>query len=534
MDRTTLLALMSQGATIITANNRLAMELQREAFQASNTTWIEKPSCFPYPIFLHNAFNAYCHNNPHSNPPMLLTAQQQRHLWVEIIQQDQGQTINHSLADAVQEAWSRCLRWGVEISDTHFNLQPQTQQFQHWALEMQQRLQKIPAITNELLVDYLIKQQGLPHIETCVWVCFDDFTPEQKKLQEYMTIQGCAVLQSDLLPKASQCFLYEAQDDSKQYEQLIYWLQGQVDQGKSRIGVVVPDLETSAPTIKRLIKQYLPEESYDISLGSALDESSLVSHALSWLGLDGQAITRHQAHLLLHSPFLISSKTELLSRGQILQDCLLLQEELIPFAPFLKAIKQYAPELERVLSSLKPYPASASPSEWFFLFSEQLANLGFPGEYSLSSTNYQHYQRFLSLLEEFKQLQLITPLMSITQALTALERLANTTIFQAKKNPTSIQILGLLEAAGCLFDSLWVTGMTSECLPKKAKLSAFIPVSLQQEKLMPHACPAKELRLAEKQIVRLQDTAALCIFSFPRFSQDKPNLPTPFFTLNLK
>jgi probable DNA repair protein len=516
---------MRQGATVITANNRLSLELQREAFQASATNLIEKPFCFPYQIFLQNAFNTYCYQNPQSPLPILLTAQQQRFLWMEIIQeQSQG------IVDTVQEAWKRCLNWSIDFQDPRFNLTAQTRKFQAWAQQMQIALDKMPAITSELLSRYLIQHQALPQIKTCIWVCFDDFTPEQRQLQEHMAAQGCTVLYSDIQPKTSREFLYELKDEDKEYEQLILWLQEELSQGKSKIGVVVPDLETCAPVLKRLLHQHLPQESYGLSLGQSLTEFPLVSHGLSWLNLNKPTLTNQQTQLLLHSPFLKHSKTEMLNRAKILQDCLLLQEETIPFTSFLKAIKPQEPYLEKILASLKPYPSSASPWEWVTLFSNQLASLGFPGEYSLDSENYQYYQKFLSLLEEFGQLQLITPIMDANQALAALEILAQNTVFQTKKNLAKIQILGLLEASGCVFESLWVMGMTSDCLPQKAKLSPFIPISLQQEKQMPYSCPSRELQLAETQINRLRNSADLRIFSFPRFIQDKPNTPSPLLS----
>src|SRR4029079_3574934 len=109
------------------------------------------------------------------------------------------------------------------------------------------------------------------------------------------------------------------------------------------------------------------------------------------------------------------------------------------------------------------------------------------------------------------------------EALDALTHLIENTIFQAKKTNAPIQISGLLEASGCEFDSLWVMGLTDQCLPQNTRLSAFIPPQLQRELLMPHSLPARELQFAKQTLQRLQRGSDTTVFSYSKLQGDNPN-----------
>ena len=238
-------------------------------------------------------------------------------------------------------------------------------------------------------------------------------------------------------------------------------------------------------------------------------------------------MSNHQARLLLHSPYLSGSKSEFSARSEAMQDSKVLKEPTLSLAALIKELNNTAPNLADLLSKLSDYPQEASASAWINLFKTRLLLLGFPGEYPLDSLSYQCFQRFIALFDELLQLSVISPLMSKAQALNALHDLAKSTIFQAQKSTTPIQILGLLEASGCTFDSIWMSGLTDQCLPQKTNLSAFIPLNLQREHQMPHALPLRELQFAEQLLQRLQNGSHDSVFSYPRLTGDIPNLPSP-------
>ncbi len=517
--------MMQNKALVITPNNRLSLELINEFLQSNSQLIQDKPCCLPYSAFLQLSFKKLCHFYPEENHPLILSSQQLRYLWRKVLVKSTQESINEGLLNALEEAWRRCQLWQIDFSHPSFTCTPQTAEFQYWAKELQSELNKIGAISEEQIASYLLNQPAVYHQQTIIWACFDDYTPQQIALQNYLSEQGCHNFHYDLTETTPSPSCCAATDSNDEYLQLIHWLKERLAHNDKSIAVVVPDLQSEATGLKRLLTQQLGVD-FNISLGQALADYPLVADALCWLELDDK-LSVYQAQLLLHSPYLAYSQTEMLSRADFLENSKTLQELYFTKSALVKELNNTVPKLAELLGKLINYPEQASVQTWISHFKNRLQILGFPGEYSINSETYQCYQRFFSLFDEFRQLSLLNRVMTKSEAITAFKNLAKSTIFQAKNERKTIQILGFLEAAGCTFDSLWVTGLTDLSLPQKTKLSAFIPIVLQREKLMPYASPARELKLAEKALNRLILSSPLVVFSYPKLSEDKPNLPSP-------
>ncbi|MCW8450051.1 PD-(D/E)XK nuclease family protein [Legionella quinlivanii] len=517
-----LFALMADGAVVITPTKRLSIELLEQFFQFHSSSTLKKPLCMPYQDFLRMQYNRMCFDNSQKAHPLLLNKTQYDYLWLDILKQQTEITLHTGLIDAVKDAWAKCQRWQLDINTTTFSQTAQTQSFAKWSLLFQQALDKIPAIVDEQLADYLaLALESVQHTAS-IWVCFEEYTPQQKSLQIKLERLGCNVLHTTLNPATSITCLYQAKNASDEYEEMIAWTKTQLSEAR-RIGVVVPSLETEGTKLQRLLQNRLPNVPYSISLGKPLSEYPLVGHAMQWLKLDCQTLSNHQARLLLYSPFLHQSSKEFLKRAQFIQNSVSLQEERIDWHFFLQELHHQTPGLYKTLSSIEIYPQSASPSQWLQHFQNRLNHMGFPGDQALDSETYQCLQKLLNLFSELKQLQLFSSNLSQEQALDALHSIASNTIFQPKAEKSGLHIMGVLEASGARFDALWVTGMTDECLPKKIKPSAFIPLEYQRI----YTSSEYALNLAEKQFDSFLRNAPLVVFSYASIDEDKPQLPSP-------
>ena len=491
-------------STIITPNNRLAKTLLEDYLNASGQNVLEKPNCLSYDALIEQCYLKLTHYTPHHAHPILLTTQQTRYLWKKQLSIDTD-PVQQGLVTKVYEAWSRCQLWQIDVNHGLFNTTPQTMQFQTWSNLFSRTLNELKLITTELIVPYLLKQPIPCSSNQMIWFCFDEYTPQQTHLQQHFEDQGILNIHLDLHPQHSEQSLLEATDEQQESHLLIHWLKQNLQLQHPRIGVVVPSLNQKASQFNRLLQRHFQKDQFNISLGKTLSDYALVSHALTWLGLGKEILKQEHAMLLLNSPFLAFSQEEMLDRAQFAQDNTLLQERIIDQTLLIHELAQTAPKLATALQGIKNYPKMASPNTWITLFQERLAHLGFPGEYALDSSNYQCYQRLQLLFDEFKQLNLLTPIMSLSEAITLLTDLTQTTIFQPEQITTApIQILGLLEATGCQFDTLWVSGMTDDCLPQKTKFTPFIPIQLQKEKGLPYTSPNKEFELAEKTLSRFK------------------------------
>lgn len=523
-DKKKLFDLLAQGATVITPNNRLSAALLQHYFISCNHKTVDKPKCSPYTTVISKAYEHLKFQTPQVDHPLVLNNAQCQYLWRKIIQSHTEITFSEGLLQSVMEAWKHCLQWQISPEHQAFHYTPQTRQFQTWWKAFAEQVQHIKAISEHQLVPYLINSESASFHEAVVWVCFDEFNPQQISLQHYLNAQGVTQYRYDLPEHSTSLQLFSAADNKEEYQQLMAWLHLKIKQGEQKIGVVIPDLAKESRNVQRRLAQHFDTSLFNVSLGQALSEFPIISHALTWLQLNPRQLSPHEASLLLQSPYIGGAKEEFIQRSHHLQESTLLQEQTIPLKSFIHNVKASSPKLSNVLATLTPYPAEATPQEWIALFRNRLSTMGFPGDYGLNSENYQCFNRFTTLLDEFRQFTVITSHLSQKEALDTLNYLLDNTIFQAQKS-APIQISGLLEASGCEFESLWVMGLTDQCLPQKVQLSAFIPPQLQRELNMPHSLPERELNFARQTLQRLERGSKDSVFSFSRLIGDTPNLP---------
>ena len=74
------------------------------------------------------------------------------------------------------------------------------------------------------MVPYLIDEALQIPEQKIVWLCFDDFSPQQKSLQNFWEAQGKIQYFYELPEQSTQISYYPAQDNQDEYEQLMLWL----------------------------------------------------------------------------------------------------------------------------------------------------------------------------------------------------------------------------------------------------------------------------------------------------------------------
>jgi len=519
-----LFELLAQGATVLTPNNRLSEALLQQYFQQAQIKTLDKPHCLPYNSAIIKAYQQAQLLKPNIEHPKLINNAQCQQLWRQLIQASPLITYTEGLLNSVMDAWKNCLLWQINSTNPLFQYTSQTQQFQNWWQKLELQLDQKNLISEQQLVPHLLKIKAPLFTSSVVWVCFDDFNPQQISLQQKLSDQNVTQYRYDLNHEWSEPRVLSAKDSKEEEQQLFAWLQQQLDYGKKNIAVVVPELQQVSRSLRRKLLKHFDPSVFNISLGSPLAKFPIIAHALNWLSLDCKQLSNHQAMLLLQTPYIGHSKKEFNARSQYLQDSSLLQNQVIPLQTLISDLNPICPQLAALLTTLQAYPKEASPHDWVELLQKRLNSLGFPGDYGLNSENYQCFNRLNILFDEFRQFGLINDSLTSADALELFKSLCNNTIFQAQKTNALIQISGLLEASGCEFESLWVMGLTDQCLPQKPRLSAFIPPQLQRDLFMPHCLPERELLFAKQTLLRLQNGSHETVFSYPQLQGDSPNL----------
>jgi probable DNA repair protein len=157
-----------------------------------------------------------------------------------------------------------------------------------------------------------------------------------------------------------------------------------------------------------------------------------------------------------------------------------------------------------------------------------LNDFGWPGNASLDSRDFQMVNRWRDLLNDFSRLSVVCPSMSPGDACAELTALTTDTIFQPEMHNAVVQVLGPLEAAGMLFDRLWVTGLTTEQWPPAGQPLALVSRPLQRKYRMPDADPLDTGAYAQRVLSRLARSARYCVFSHAEHLADSELSPSTF------
>ncbi len=518
---------LHDGALVITPNNRLAVHLLQtydRLYRETQNGPLPKPLCFSYETWLLYLFNQLTHRFAQTAHPILLSPHQQRYLWLMILQQHQEEMVSAGLLEVIQEAWRRCIFWQIAPVDPALQQTTHTRRFQKWFQAFQQFLDTHQATTIELIPQYLINTKHPIQSRPMIWACFDEFTPVQTALQKKLREQNCPQLFEDYQEKPIDGYCFPATNQQDELQQAIMWAHKRLAQGDQHVAIIIPDLQKQIQTVQSVFAQHFPQDLYNISYGKRLLDYPIIRTALHWLALDLQHCNAQQIRVLLHAPFLKGGHSEFVARSQILQDSLIMKAQELAWHDFLTQIKSHAPCLYACLQEIKPYPKNDSPFAWTTHFKERLRLLGFPGDAAIDSTTYQCLNRFHLLLDDFMSLNVLTTVMSAEDAIQSLRDLASNVLFQIQKPATPVTILGILEASGCRFDSIWVMGLTDQCLPQKTKFSPFLPISMQKKLIMPHTDAQREFKRAQWVLQRLGYASTTIVYSYPQTVADQPQL----------
>jgi probable DNA repair protein len=161
------------------------------------------------------------------------------------------------------------------------------------------------------------------------------------------------------------------------------------------------------------------------------------------------------------------------------------------------------------------------------VFLALVAGLGWPGERTLDSEDYQTWKRWRELVSELSQLDAVLGPIAYHDALAWLARLSADTLFQPESEDVPLQVLGVLESAGLSFDHLFVTGLHDEALPAGARPSPLLPAALQRVHGVPHASAEWELGFAHRMMALWQGAAPEVVFSHPSRDGERELGPSP-------
>ena len=554
---------LSANTTVVTPNRRLALALknQFDHFQATQklSVW-DSVDILPFSAFVERVYEDALYTAPKTRLPVLLTATQVGTLWESIISDsDEGKVLLAipQTAKFAYEAWQLAHAWQLFQKLKDYPQNEDSKVFQEWAQCFKRITKQEQQIDDARLCDLTTESYEYLQIKKpkCL-ICygFDTFTPQQVAFLEKLATTGCEVISAQ---PAWQCQSRNVSmqrvvcvDNQDEIHRAAVWARARIEVDQTaRIGVVVPSLAKYRNAILRIFSSVMEPDvgsalpgairrtfPFNVSLGVALTSYPLINAIFQVLGLAGTTIEFERASLLLRSPFLGGGETEMDNRALLDAQIRKRAEPIITLERLLALVKREKGEvncshLMRQLSELAEFRqinlhGLKKPSAWAKIISALLQVIGFPGERTLDSTEYQTLKKWHEVVADFATLDNVISVVGYDEAISRLRRVAAKTLFQPETPDVPIQILGVLEAAGMEFDHLWVMGLSDEEWPLHPRPNPFLPVGLQRSAKLPMGSTDESLAFSKRLTNGWLSCASEVVCSHPSWSGDHKLKPS--------
>ncbi|MBI5234858.1 MAG: PD-(D/E)XK nuclease family protein [Deltaproteobacteria bacterium] len=260
--------------------------------------------------------------------------------------------------------------------------------------------------------------------------------------------------------------------------------------------------------------------SFNISLGAPLADEPLVESALGILSIGLGATDARALSAALMSPYfavdaehLVLSRIDLELRNDNRREAALYD--------LRQRIERHgrgalAARISAWLDWLRSAGAKKTPGQWAHDFTALLESIGWLDAVRLTSDEYQAFDKWSALVEDFARLDDFLGRISRTEAAGNLRSMASSRMHQSETPDSCIQVVGLLESVGLCFDKIWLMGCTEIALPASPSPNPFIPIELQKRYGLPRSTYDKELAFVRKALDRIAGSAPEVIASYPK------------------
>jgi probable DNA repair protein len=552
------------GLTVLTPNRRLSAALIRDfdSHQRARglASW-ESADILLFSAFIERLYEDALYSELAASLPVVLSVAQEQALWEEAIgASEAGKTLLSAPSAAVEarEAWRIAHEWKLVQRLRDYPANDDAKAFADWAWRyegMTRRdrtvdLARLPEILVPHLRHAAIKKPG-----TLVAYGFDALKPQQADFLAALAAAGSEILACGPESRASEVRRVPFVSSRDEIRAAARWSRARLEANPgARIGIVVPDLARERRAVRRIFSQTMePGRAlpggerrplpFNISLGEPLVSYPLVAAAFLALDAANQEVEFLRASRLIRSPFIEGAESEAAKRARIDAGLRRVCGARTSLAHLRRAIARLTasdnpyrvpacPILSRRLAAAERFArdhlaGSRRAADWSQAISELLGIFGFPGERALDSSEHQTLGKFHETLAGFAALDRVAGRMRFAEACARLRRIAAETLFQPEAPDVPVQVLGILEAAGMEFDHLWVTGLTDEAWPVRARANPLIPVALQRAAGVPESSSGLALELDRRITEGWLKAAGEVVLSHALREEDRELVASP-------
>jgi ATP-dependent helicase/nuclease subunit B len=557
MDHAALIAELDAGATVVTANQRLAHALRHQhalmKIAAGFKAW-PTPTVLPYSAFLGVLYEdaiLKC-----ADVPLLLNDGPRRALWAEVLRDTKPAPIllqPDATARAAADAFTLARRWRLDLTGLDADEHEDVRGFVRWAAAYQARLKKSDYLDPADLADWLVPRLGQLKLPTRLLAAgFLEAEPQRDEFLAAVPGFDGKWGQTPFSGNRGQTpFSVRVPDPDAELRLAARWARARHEANPSaRIGIVIHDLEARrADALAAFDEVFEPDRHhplkwaearsapgsvddsrpYGISLGLPLARSGRVGDALAALALGDTHCEWPVLSRLSLAPGIAGLTAE---RGERARTELRFRERVGQRVALNWALnlERLAPDWTRRIKAaralLTAAPDRRTPSDWGQVFANALDALGFPGD-APSHADEDAAGALASLLGRLGALDEVTGLIDYGQFTRLMQRECADEIHQPRTPELTVNLLGTLEAAGQAFDHLWIAGWHDGAWPPAPRPNPFLPVRLQRAKQLPHSTAAVERAYCARITDLLLNSAGEAVVSCPELDNDTPLRPSP-------
>ena len=516
--------------TVVTPNRRLAqtLTLELDDFQVAKglSAW-EAADILPFSAFVERLWEDALYSELGGKLPLLLTPAQEQAIWEEILRASDLLSIPQAAAQC-RSAWRLAHAWRIPAGPGGEDAAA----FQKWAKAYEARTRG--EIDAARLPDLVSKIETSKRPALLVAYAFDILPPQTREFLASFELAEC---QPDAVKGSVGRLAFPSA--RQEIEQAAAWARARLEQGRKRIGVVVPELAQRRHEVVRVFSRVmqpgcnLPGAAkspmpFNVSLGEPLADYPLVDCALALLELSFRELEFARASRLARSPFLGGAESEMARRARLDARLRKTLGAAVSLPKLIGSI-EHCPLLRQLLEKVFSLRTETrqSPGAWARHFSALLEAAGFPGERAPDSGEFQARAKWHETLGEFAKLEKVRKDLPVAEAFSILRGICADTLFQPESAGAPIQVLGVLESAGMRFDCLWLSGLTDEAWPMDARPNPFIPVALQKRAGIPEASAEASLALDRRITEEWKSAAEEVVFSYPCKEEDRDLAPSP-------
>ena len=553
--------MLEEGGTLVTVNRRLAKyavdRFSRARAVSGLEAW-ETPDILPLENWIERCLDDAWVRGDGDTRPVMLSPLQERVLWEQVIAEHLSEKPllrRRAVAQIVQQAWQLCVAWRIPIGSGTLWGAVDAAAFVSWAEAFMDQCRRNNWLDRPRLADALIDAVAagealLP--KNLVFSGFDDFSPQLSALVEALASRGVGCFVQAFPDRAGKGTRTGYPDEQAELEAAAKWARERLLQNPGEhLGVIVNGLGRKRDMVCRVFEEILHPSSlisfesgktpaFNISMGKPLAAYPLINSALLIFDMVRENPEIQTLSALLLSPFTRGAETELARRARLdgrIRQSKQLRIPMMQVIGWVNGMGAHGSERFQgcpiMAGSIQAFeaisldmPERQSAAGWCGIFGRLLDAMGWPGDKSLGSDEYQVLAAFQETLARFGGVGEMASDLTFFEAQDQLRRLLEETLFQPETEDVNLQVMGLLEAAGEAFDAVWISGLTSDVWPVPPAPNPFIPISIQRLYGLPHASATRELGFARKVTRRILASADTVIVSYPLVSGDSPLSPS--------